>query len=159
MPWPQRGQGVQPWAQAHGSLAPQGRPHVLASMPSPDISRRPRAVGSHPRLHATVPAELFVLLTHSPWADAHGFITWSLRDLSCSLSPWAGAYGFITWSLRDLSCSLSPWADAHGFITWSLRNYSCSLLTHRGLTPTALSPGPYGTFRALSRLRSEERRV
>src|SRR6266487_1475264 len=129
MPWPQRGQGVQPWAQAHGSLAPQGRPHVLASMPSPDISRRPRAVGSHPRLHATVPAELFVLLTHSPWADAHGFITWSLRDLSCSLSPWAGAYGFITCSLRYSSCSL---------------------LTHRGLTPTALSPGPYGTFRALS---------
>src|SRR6266568_3756315 len=106
MPWPQRGQGVQPWAQAHGSLAPQGRPHVLASMPSPDISRRPRAVGSRPRLHAPVPTELFVLLTHSPWADAYGFITWSLR------------------------------------------NYSCSLLTHRGLTPTALSPGPCGTIRA-----------
>src|SRR5881409_820787 len=104
MPWPQRGQGVQPWAQAHGSLAPQGRPHVLASMPSPDISRRPRAVGSHPRLHATVPAELFVLLTHSPWADP------------TALSP--GPYG----TFRALS--------------------------HRGLVPTALSPGPYGTIRA-----------
>src|SRR5881409_3686512 len=43
-----------------------------------------------------------------------------------------------------------PWVHTHGSMLRSLRNYSCSLLTHRGLTPTALSPGPYGTFRALS---------
>src|SRR5439155_7290864 len=113
-----------------------------------------------------------------PWVHTHGSMLRSLRNYSCSLlthrglTPTAlspGPYGTfralshltVGWCLRlyhlvptELFVLLthSPWADAHGFITWSLRNYSCSLLTHRGLTPTALSPGPYGTFRALSRL-------
>src|SRR5947207_14363121 len=55
--------GASPRLRDHyHALAPQGRHHFLASIPSPYISRRPHAVGSHPRLYHVVPTGPFVPL-------------------------------------------------------------------------------------------------